>query len=107
MLSIKRLGIGWIVIEKFCGIPTQPFRLGVTTRLPIKGVFTALVLKKLMFPTPLATSPIPGLEFVQLKVAPLVPLKLDVTASPGQTLWFAGTAKLGMELMVMLIRLMH
>ena len=83
---IVTVGNGLIVTVKFCAVPLQPFWDGVTTRLPINGVVPALMPVKLIFPMPVAPSPMAVLEFVQLKVAPLVPLKFTATVVPAQTL---------------------
>lgn len=95
-----RLGIGLTVIVKFCGTPGQPFWVGVTIRLAIRGMVPALIALKLIFPAPLAPRPMAVLEFVQLKVAPLVPTKFTITAAPAQTLWLAGAATVGTGLIV-------
>ena len=86
VLVTKRNGNGLMVIEKFCGVPKQPFCTGVTIRFATRGIPPVLALVKLMFPVPLAPSPMAVLVLVQSKVAPLVPVKLTATAVPLQTL---------------------
>lgn len=67
-------------------MPIQPFSEGVTTILAIRGENPVLVLVKLIFPAPLAPSPMAVFEFVQSNDAPLVPLNTTATAVPTQTL---------------------
>jgi hypothetical protein len=60
------------VIVKVCGVPVQPFTVGVTVMVAITGAAPGLIAANAaMFPLPLAASPIEGVLFTQLKVVPL------------------------------------
>lgn len=59
------VGAGVTVRVKFCGVPVQPFSVGVTTKFPVVDVTTVEAIK-LMFPEPEVPRPISILEFVQL-----------------------------------------
>ena len=59
------------MIVKFDGEPTQPFKVGVTPIVPVKGVDPLLVPTNVaMLPEPLAPRPIAVLLFVQANDAP-------------------------------------
>ena len=54
-----------------------PGKVGVTVMVAIKAVLPGFVtVKEGIFPVPLAARPIAGLSFIQLNVAPAVPVKL-------------------------------
>ena len=64
---------------KFCGVPGQPFKFGVTVKLATNGVLPTFVAIKLISPLPEAASPMAGSEFVQAKAAEAVPAKTTPT----------------------------
>ena len=78
--------LGFTVIEKLIGVPVQPDKVGVTVIKPeIEFVPGFAEVKLGMFELPEALSPMLVLLFVQLKVAPLVPVKVIVfTVCPSQ-----------------------
>lgn len=80
-----------------CGVPEQPFAMGITTTVALP----ALVVLKLILPLPVAANPMAGFEFVQLKVAPEVPEKFTVTDCPTQAVTSAGSVIEGAGLTVM------
>ena len=86
MVGTVIVGFGLTVILKFWGVPGQPFRVGVTTKLPVNGVLPVFVVVKLISPLPVADRPMLALEFVQFIVAEEVPMKFTVTIAPAQTL---------------------
>lgn len=100
LLTGFTVGAGVTVMVKFCWVPVQPFAAGVTVKLPVVGAPTLAAIK-LMFPVPLAPSPIAILEFVQLKIGFPVPLKGTVTVAPEQTVWLGGSATVGIGFTVM------
>lgn len=58
-----------MVIVKFCGVPTQPLKVGVATKLPVSTVDPLLVLvKDAISPEPIVPIPIVPSELVQLTV---------------------------------------
>lgn len=78
-------GEGNTVIVKVRGWPLQPNKVGVTEMVAITGFRLMLTAEKLIFPEPLAGNPMLGFEFVQLNVAPLVPLKPTEMVKPAHT----------------------
>lgn len=79
------VGLGLTVILKFWGVPGQPFKVGVTTKLPINWVLPVFIVVKLISPLPVAAKPMPVLEFVQFIVAEEVPIKFTVAIAPAHT----------------------
>lgn len=100
LLGWFTLGAGVTVMVKFCGMPGQPFSVGITVKLPVVGAPT-LAAVKLMLPVPLAPSPMAVLEFVQINVGLTVPLKGTVTMAPEQTVWLGGSTTVGIGFTVM------
>jgi hypothetical protein len=78
------IGVGFIVIVKLIGVPTQLFKVGVTVIVPVIGAAPLFVpVKEAIFPDPLAPSPIAVFEFVQDVVAPTgVEVKLTTGVAP-------------------------
>ena len=63
--------VGYTVMLKLSGVPTQPLAVGVTVMVATSVEVVLLVAtKEAMFPFPLAAKPIEGLLFDQLKVVP-------------------------------------
>ena len=89
-------------MEKFCGVPLQPFKAGVTVRLATCGVAPVLVDMNVNPPVPLAANPMAVFELVQVKTAPLVPLKPTARLMPAQTVWLSGGVTMGVGLTLML-----
>ena len=90
------VGVGLMVMLKFCGVPKHPFNAGVTVILPVCGAPTAAALK-LILPVPEAANPMAVLLFVQPNVVPIagLPLKVMPRALPGQAVRFPGCTTLG------------
>ena len=64
---------------KVIGVPEHPFKVGVTTIVPVVIVkIVSGVRKGVIFPVPDDGRPIPKFEFVQVYVAPGVPEKVNV-----------------------------
>ena len=97
------VGNGLTVMVNVCGVPGQPAKLGVTVMVAVTGDTVALVaVNAAILPEPLAAKPILGVLFVQLNVAPTVPLKLTAAIGyPAQTVWSAGSVTVGNGLTVM------
>lgn len=91
---------GLTVIVKVCAAPAQEPICGVTVMVAVVVTATFAVVK-FKSPAPLAGKPMAGLLFVQAKVAPAVPLKLAVAATPPQRVWLAGALIVGAGLTVM------
>ena len=93
------VGVGFTVIVKFCGVPVQPFKVGVTVMVAVTGEAVAFVaVNTAMFPVPLAPSPIDVVLFVQLKVVVAVLFPVKVTAvvdAFAQTVWGVGAFTVG------------
>lgn len=69
LVTVGMLGIGSTVMEKFCGVPTQPFSVGVATKFPVRVEDPVLVpVNDAMSPEPAVPIPIVPSEFVQLTV---------------------------------------
>ena len=63
--------VGYTVILKLSGVPTQPLAVGVTVMVADSVEVVLLVAtKEAMLPFPLAARPMEGLLFDQLKVVP-------------------------------------
>ena len=63
--------VGYTVMLKLRGVPTQPLAVGVTVMVANSVVVVLLVAtKEAMLPFPLAARPMEGLLFDQLKVVP-------------------------------------
>lgn len=59
--------VGFTVIVKLFGVPTQPFTVGVTVIVAVTAAVVALIAVKLaILPEPEAARPMPGVLFVQL-----------------------------------------
>lgn len=70
-LTVDTFGVGFTVIVNVCGAPvhvTEPLvKLGVTVMVAVTGVVPVFVaVKEAMFPVPVAGSPMPVAELVQL-----------------------------------------
>ncbi len=94
------VGSGLMVMTKFCGVPVQPPRLGVTLMFPVVTTPTLAALKA-MFPVPLAPKPMAVLLFVQAKVAPEVPVNVVATGLPAQAPTATGRSTIGAAMTVM------
>lgn len=94
------VGAGLIVMVNVCAVPGQAPILGVTVMVAV-SVVPGAALVKLILPLPEAPRPMAVLLFVQLNVAPAVPLKLTETAAPPQTVWSAGSLSAGVGFTVM------
>ena len=80
-----RVGLGFTVMVKVTGVPDSAPSTGVTEIIATCWELTLLAVKLAMLPVPLAARPIAVLLFVQLKVAPEVPVKaIADTMSPPQ-----------------------
>lgn len=65
-------GVGLTVIIKFCGVPAQPFAVGVTVIVAVTAALVLLVaVNAAILPEPLAARPIEVVLFVQLNVVPV------------------------------------
>ena len=63
--------VGYTVMLKLSGVPTQPLAVGVTVMVATSVEVVLLVAtKEAMLPFPLAARPMEGLLFDQLKVVP-------------------------------------
>ncbi len=89
-----------MVMVKLTGLPVQLPSVGVTVMVATSWVVTA-ALVKLMFPAPEAARPMAVLEFVQLRVAPVLPLRFTLTTCPPQAVALAGVLAVGEGLTVM------
>ncbi len=78
-----------MVMVKLMAVPVQGPMLGVTVMVAVCGV-AGLAAVKLMLPAPEVASPIAGLSLVQLKVAPVEPVRLTLTGWPPQLMVLAG-----------------
>ena len=80
------VGGGLTVIVKFCAIPGQFPKVGVTIIVEVLFVVPVLVpTNEAILLIPLAPKPVVVLLFVQLKVAPAVPVKfIAVVLCPAQ-----------------------
>ncbi len=91
-------GVGFTVIEKLTGLPTQPVALGTTVMLAVTGVMPVLIaVNEGISPLPLPAKPIEVLSFVHTNnVLATAPVKLmsDVP-DPLQTDWLPGCAAFG------------
>lgn len=96
------VGSGLTVMVKVCGVPGQPDIVGVTVIVATTGVVPAFVaVNAAILPVPLAAKPMLGVLFVQLKVAPAVPLKVTaVVFAPAQTIWSVGSVTVGVGVTV-------
>ena len=72
-------GAGLMTTVKVTAVPEQVPATGVTVMVAVCGVFPVLVLVKFRLPLPDAPKPIVVLLFAQLKVAPVLPLKMTPT----------------------------
>ena len=96
-------GPGFTVIVYVFGVPGQPLALGVTVIVAVTGSAELFVAENEgVFPVPLATRPIEGVEFVQVKVVPGVVLvnAEAATVVALQTVMFVGTITTGIGLIV-------
>ena len=85
--GVVATGLGFTVIVNVNGVPVQPLSVGVTEMVLVIAEAVALVAVNAgKFPVPDAPRPIPVLELVQAKVAPVgVLVKLvNGTAAPAQ-----------------------
>ena len=65
--GLSTVGVGLTVMVKETGVPGQPLAVGVTSIVPVIGVFPVLVaVNEAIFPVPLAANPMAVLVFVQL-----------------------------------------
>ena len=65
--GLSTVGVGLTVMVKETGVPGQPFAVGVTSIVPVIGVFVAFVaVNEAISPVPLAPNPMAVLSFVQL-----------------------------------------
>ena len=91
---------------RFCGVPVQPFNVGVIVIVAVTGEAVAFVpVNAAIFPVPLAPSPIDVVLFVQLKVvvAVLFPVKLTAVVEVfAQTVCGTGAFTVGNGFTVML-----
>jgi hypothetical protein len=96
------VGKGFTVNVNICDEPEQFPRVGVTVIVLVIGVDNVFIaVNEFIFPDPEAAKPIFILEFVQLKVAPAVPLKITVfVVEPAQTVWLLSTTKDGIGFIV-------
>ena len=96
------VGNGLTVMVKVCGVPGQPAKVGVTVIVAVTGDVVALVaVKAAILPVPLAAKPMLVVLFVQLKVAPAVPLKLTaVVPALAHTVWSVGSVTVGSDVTV-------
>lgn len=74
-------------------VPVQPASVGVTVIVATTGVVPELIaVKDAMLPLPLAPRPIDGVLFVQLKLAPAVPVNVTPVVAPlAQRVWSEGS----------------
>ena len=90
--------MGFTVIVKFCGIPGQPFAVGLTVIVAVTGATVLLVaVKEAILPVPVPPRLIDTMLLVHAKVVPVVAL-LNVNAlwvAPLQSAWLDGTITLG------------
>ena len=65
-------GLGFTDMVNTCGVPEQPFAVGVTVIVPVICALVVLVaVKAAILPAPLAASPIAVLVLVQLNTVPV------------------------------------
>ena len=83
--EIVTCGVGLTVIVNVRWAPGHAPSTGVTVTVAVTGAVPVLTAVKLIFPVPLAPRPIAGLLLVQLKAAPVVPLKPTDMTNPLQT----------------------
>ena len=70
-LAVGAAGVGLTVIVNDCGVPVQPFAVGVTVIVAVMGdELELLAANAAISPEPLAAKPMPGVLFVQLYVVP-------------------------------------
>ncbi len=91
---------GLTVTVKLTGVPLQLPTTGVAVMVAVCGVAT-LAAMKLIVPLPLAWSPMAGLSFVQLTVAPAEALKPTMLVVFPQKVKLLGCARVGAGLTVM------
>ena len=85
-------GIGFTVIVKVRGVPTQALAVGVTVIVAVTGALPVLVaLKEAMLPLPFAARPIEGSLLVQAYVVPATGFVnvTAVVATPLHKVWLA------------------
>jgi hypothetical protein len=103
LLTALTVGVGLTVIVNICGVPKQPFALGVTVTEAITGLLLELVaINDPILPVPVAASPIEVVLFDQLNVVPeTAPVNTTAdVAAPLHTVWFAGDVTVGVGLTV-------
>lgn len=84
-----------ILIVKLTGVPGQVPICGVTAMVATCEVTKLVGVLKAILPEPVAAIPILTLLLVQLKVAPLLPVKLIATGCPAHTGTSAGAVMVG------------
>ena len=105
MLIALTVGVGYTVMVKDKGVPTQPLAVGVTVMVAITVTVLALVaVKEGMSPVPLPASPMDGVLLTHAKVVPATgpATGINEVVAPLQyvTLLIALTVGVGLTVMV-------
>jgi hypothetical protein len=100
------VGVGFTVMVKLEGVPTQPLTVGVTFIVAVIGAAVVLIaVNPSILPILLEANPIVGSEFVQEKLPPKGVLTKFVAATAAllQTTIFAGTVTVGVGFIVIVL----